>query len=120
MASRESSTEWARPMRPLYRPPVGLDPDGRLRSVRHMSPPTGSGARPRRILVIANETCAASGVVDEVRYRAGEGAEVVVVAPALARGRLEHWLSGDSERRQGEAAARLEESVRAFGAAGMN
>ena len=85
-----------------------------------MSPPSGSGAHPRRILVIANETCAARGVVDEVRYRAGEGAEVVVVAPALAKSRLEHWLSSDSERRQSEAAARLEESVRAFGAAGMN
>lgn len=86
-----------------------------------MSPPSGSGARPRRILVIANETCAGRGVVDEVRYRAGgEGAEVVVVAPALAKSRLEHWLSSDSERRQSEAATRLEESVRAFEAAGMN
>lgn len=85
-----------------------------------MSLPSGSGARPRRILVIANETCASHGVVDEVRYRAGEGAEVVVVAPALARSRLEHWLASDSERRQGEAAVRLEESLRAFGAAGLN
>jgi hypothetical protein len=85
-----------------------------------MSPPTGSGARPRRILVIANETCAGRGVVDEVRYRAGDGAEVVVVAPALAKSRLEHWLSSDAERRRGEATARLEESVRAFEAAGMN
>lgn len=85
-----------------------------------MSPPSGSGARPRRILVIANETCTARGVVDEVRYRAGEGTEVVVVAPALAKGRLEHWLSSDSERRRSEAEARLEGSVRAFEAAGMN
>ena len=85
-----------------------------------MSPPTGSGARPRRILVLANETCAGRGVVDEVRYRAGDGAEVVVVAPALAKSRLEHWLSSDAERRQGEAAERLEASVRAFEAAGMN
>lgn len=85
-----------------------------------MSPPSGSGARPRRILVIANETCAARGVVDEVRYRAGEGAEVVVVAPALAKSRLEHWLASDSERRRSEAGTRLEDSVRAFEAAGMN
>jgi hypothetical protein len=87
-----------------------------------MSPPTGSGAQPRRILVIANETCAGRGVVDEVRYRAGaaEGAEVVVVAPALAKSRLEHWLSSDSERRRSEATARLEESIKAFEAAGMN
>jgi hypothetical protein len=85
-----------------------------------MSPPTGSGAGPRRILVIANETCAGRGVVDEVRYRAGDGAEVVVVAPALAKSRLEHWLTSDAERRRGEAAERLEQSVRAFEAAGMN
>ncbi|HET6691458.1 MAG TPA: hypothetical protein VFG74_11405 [Miltoncostaeaceae bacterium] len=86
-----------------------------------MPTPSGSGAGPRRILVIANETCAGRGVVDEVRYRAGgEGAEVVVVAPALAKSRLEHWLSSDSERRQSEAATRLDESIRAFEAAGMN
>ncbi len=85
-----------------------------------MSPPTGSGARPRRILVLANETCSARGVVDEVRYRAGEGAEVVVVAPALAKSRLEHWLSSDSEGRRAEASTRLADSVRAFEAAGMN
>ena len=43
-----------------------------------------------------------------------------MVAPALARSRLEHWLASDSERRQEEAAARLDESLRAFEAAGMN
>jgi hypothetical protein len=87
-----------------------------------MSPPTDSGARPRRILVIANETAAARGVVDEVRYRAGtgEGAEVVVVAPALASSRLQHWLDSDSERRQAEANQRLDESLRALRAAGMD
>ena len=86
-----------------------------------MPQPMGSGAGPRRILVIANETCAGRGVVDEVRYRAGgAGAEVVVVSPALAKSRLEHWLSSDSERRRSEAETRLEDSVRAFEAAGMN
>ena len=85
-----------------------------------MSSTSGSGARPRRILVIANETCASRGVVDEVRYRAGAGGEVVVVAPALARSRLEHWLASDVERRQEEAAARLDESLRAFADAGLN
>jgi hypothetical protein len=70
--------------------------------------------------VIANETCAAQGVVDEVRYRAGEKGEVLVVAPALARSRLEHWLTADLERRQAEAGVRLESSIRAFAAAGVN
>jgi hypothetical protein len=84
-----------------------------------MSTSPGSGARPRRILVIANETCAARGVVDEVRYRGGPGGEVMVVAPALARGRLEHWLSSDSERRRADALERLDASVTAFTAAGI-
>ncbi len=70
--------------------------------------------------MIANETCAAQGVVDEVRYRSGERGEVLVVAPALARTRLEHWLTSDLERRQAEAAARLESSIAAFGAAGLS
>ena len=87
--------------------------------IRHMSPSVEPGARPRRILVIANETCAAPGVVDEVRYRAGEGSEVIVVAPALARTRLEHWLTSDLEARQEEARRRLDSSLEAFAAAGF-
>ena len=70
--------------------------------------------------MIANETCAAQGVVDEVRYRAGEQGEVLVVAPAVARTRLEHWLTSDLERRRAEAAARLESSLSAFAAAGLS
>jgi len=70
--------------------------------------------------VIANETCAAQGVVDEVRYRAGERGEVLVVAPALARTRLEHWLTSDLERRQAEAGLRLESSISAFTEAGLS
>ena len=85
-----------------------------------MSPPSGPGASPRRILVIANETCAGRAVVDEVLYRAGPGGEVLVVAPALARSRLEHWLSSDLERRQAEALDRLDASVSAFTAAGLS
>lgn len=70
--------------------------------------------------MIANETCAAQGVVDEVRYRAGEQGEVLVVAPAVARTRLEHWLTSDLERRQAEAGARLDSSLEALAAAGVN
>ena len=86
-----------------------------VRYIRHMSPPPGSGARPRRILVIANETCAARGVVDEVRYRAGAGAEVIVVAPALAQqppGALADVRLASAA--SAEALQRLDESVRAF------
>lgn len=69
--------------------------------------------------MIANETCASPAVVEEVRYRAGEGAEVLVVAPALARTRVEHWLTADLERRRADALTRLDASVRAFTAAGL-
>ena len=89
------------------------------RYIRHMSTSPEGGVRPRRVLVIANETCAARGVVEEVRYRGGPGGEVMVVAPALARSRLEHWLTSDSERRRADALERLDASVSAFTAAGI-
>ncbi len=79
----------------------------------------GSSGRARRILVIANETCAGAAVVDEVSYRAGPGAEVVVVAPTLARSRLEHWLGSDDTRARAAAEARLAESVQALSAFGL-
>jgi hypothetical protein len=79
------------------------------------TPPT-----PRRILVVANETCAGSGVVDEVAYRAGgSAADVLVVAPALASSRLGHWLSADMEARTARAQERLDRSVSALRAAGL-
>lgn len=84
-----------------------------------MSLGPAEGARPRRILVLANETCAGSGVLEEVRYRAGGDAEVLVVAPALARSRLEHWLSSDNEGAQAAAEARLAASLAAMEAAGI-
>jgi len=87
-----------------------------------MSTSSGAGARPgvRRILVIANETCAGRRVVEEVRYRAGPGeAEALVVAPQLAEGRLSHWLDGSSEERREAAETRLAQSVRALEEAGI-
>ena len=84
-----------------------------------MSSSPAPEARPRKILVIANETCAARGVVEEVRYRGGPGAEVMIVAPALARTRLEHWLTSDLERRRADALVRLDASTAAFAAAGV-
>ena len=84
-----------------------------------MSSSPAPEARPRKILVIANETCAARGVVEEVRYRGGPGAEVMIVAPALARTRLEHWLTSDLERRRADALVRLDASTAAFAVAGI-
>ena len=74
----------------------------------------------RRILVIANETCAGRRVVEEVRYRAGPGdAEALVVAPQLAGNRLTHWLDGASDERRAKAEERLAQSVAALEAAGL-
>ena len=75
---------------------------------------------PRRILVIANETCAGAAVCDEVRYRAGHGpAEVLVVAPALASSRIGHWLSSDVAGARDAATERLDASVAALQAIGF-
>ncbi|MGI9540276.1 MAG: hypothetical protein ACR2N6_09015 [Miltoncostaeaceae bacterium] len=75
--------------------------------------------RVRRLVVIANETCAGAAVVQEVSYRAGSGAEVIVVAPALPSSRLKHWLGSDSADARAAAESRLADSVRALERAGL-
>lgn len=75
----------------------------------------------RRVLVIANETCAGAAVCDEVRYRAGHGpAEVLVVAPALAGSRMGHWLTSNVAGAREAASARLEASVAALRSMGLD
>ena len=75
---------------------------------------------PRRILVLANETCAGAAVCDEVRYRSGHGAaEVLVVAPQLAASRMEHWLSSKVGDARAQAMKRLDTSVAALRAVGL-
>lgn len=74
----------------------------------------------RKILVLANETCAGAAVCDEVRYRAGhEPAQVLVVAPALAESRVGHWLSSSIGAAHDAARERLDASVAAFRATGL-
>lgn len=81
----------------------------------------GTPAADWRLLVVANETCAGARVVEEVRSRCAAGpAEVLVVAPALARSRLGHWLSADTARRRREAQERLRRSVDAMRAGGID
>jgi GABA permease len=71
-----------------------------------------------RILVIANETVAGTALRDEVVRRAsGRDAEVLVVTPAL-NSRIRHWTSDEDAAREA-AEARLQESVRALAAAGI-
>ncbi len=75
-----------------------------------------------RLLVLANETCAATAVLDEVNYRVrrAEGpVEVLIVAPALAGSRLQHWLSTDVSGARARAADRLEASIDALAALGI-
>jgi hypothetical protein len=76
----------------------------------------GRGERPR-ILVVANETVAGRALRGEIVHRAGAEAEVLVVCPAL-NSPLRHWAS-DEDRARADAQARLNESLGALAAAGV-
>jgi uncharacterized membrane protein len=71
----------------------------------------------RRILVIANETVAGQALRSEIVRRAEDDAEVLVVCPAL-NSPLRHWASDEDHARE-EAHARLEASLSALAAAGV-
>jgi hypothetical protein len=73
----------------------------------------------RRLLVIANETVASPRVVEEVLRRADPGAQVHVVAPALRERRLDHFYGAREEEAQQRAAQRLEGTVAALRAGGL-
>jgi GABA permease len=72
---------------------------------------------PRRILVVANETVAGEALADEVRTRAGNGTEVLVVCPAL-NSRLRHWVSDEDSARV-RAQARLQASLERLAESGV-
>src|SRR5262245_33956927 len=72
----------------------------------------------RRILVVANETVAGRELLDELRRRAGEDSELLVVAPAL-NSRLRYILA-DVDRAREQAEERLRRSIDALGAAGIS
>lgn len=76
----------------------------------------GTGDR-RRILVVANETVAGAALREEILHRGGENAEVLLVTPAL-NSRLRHWTS-DEDRARAEAQARLDASLAALAAQGV-
>jgi hypothetical protein len=63
-----------------------------------MAPADRPLSEPWRILVIANETAASEALRAVIALRAGAGAEVVVVAPALSS-RLAYWSSAGDDAR---------------------
>jgi hypothetical protein len=72
----------------------------------------------RRILVVANETCAGRALLDEIRYRArGYDAEVLVVSPALSSP-VRYWAS-DVDGARAAAQRRLEGSLSALESVGV-
>jgi hypothetical protein len=72
----------------------------------------------RRILVVANETVRGHRLLEEVRRRASDGAEVLVVAPAMTS-RL-RFLVSDIDGGLAEAGERVRDSVAALEAAGIS
>jgi len=73
----------------------------------------------RRVLVIANETCAGRALLDEIRYRArGNQSQVLVVAPALS-GHVRFWVS-DIDGARDAAKERLDESLAALTSFGID
>ncbi len=57
--------------------------------------------RPRRILVVANETIGGTGLIAAIEREANGGpAELLVVSPAL-NSRLRHWTSDEDDARRG-------------------
>src|SRR3954463_14877112 len=81
------------------------------RVTHRRSVPMAVSSRPRRVLVISNETVEAEILRDTIAARA-DRTQVFVVAPALNT-RLRHWLSDEdparraAERRLGGALAGL-------------
>ena len=72
----------------------------------------------KRLLVIANETVGGRELLEELRRRSqGRRTEVLVVTPAL-NSPLRHWVS-DEDGARAAAAGRLEDSLAAMRAAGI-
>lgn len=74
----------------------------------------------RRVLVLANETVAGQAVLDEVRYRGGPRAQVLVVSPVLVKSRLGHLLGTARDAALDQARDRLNASVAAMVEAGLD
>src|SRR3954469_1189599 len=86
------------------------------RVTHRRSVPMAVSSRPRRVLVISNETVEAEILRDTITARA-DRTQVVVVAPALTP-RLRHWLSAEAPARRA-AERRLACALAALRAAGV-
>jgi len=72
----------------------------------------------KRILVVANETVAGQGLLEEIRRATSSGrAQVLVVSPAL-NSPLRHWVS-DEDGARASAQARLDQSLQRLGELGV-
>jgi GABA permease len=71
----------------------------------------------RQILVVANETVAGRALRGEIVKRAGSGADVLVVCPAL-NSPIRHWAS-DEDGARAEAERRLAASLMALASEGV-
>lgn len=94
------------------------------RSLRGTEPHTAEVADSddtvHRVLVVANETVAGEALLSELRRRTrGRRSEVMVVVPALASSRLRH-LSHDVDGAIAEARERLDRSLEAMAAIGID
>jgi hypothetical protein len=73
-----------------------------------------------RMLVVANQTVGGQALLEEIQNRSkGRKSEILVVVPALTSSWREHWVS-DVDKAILEARHRLEQSLRAMEAAGLN
>jgi hypothetical protein len=93
----------------------------RLRGHHPEDPANEGGFRtpPKRILLIANETAAAPGVVNRIEELVGDAqGEVFVVAPALTSSRLQ-FLAGEVDDAIEAARLRLDATLRMLQEAGL-
>jgi hypothetical protein len=72
----------------------------------------------KRVLVVANETVDGDVLQEAVRARAGEGSQVLVLAPAL-NSRLRYWTS-DEDAARAAAARRLRHCLDRLHRAGLD
>jgi hypothetical protein len=88
-------------------------------SLPHTVEVTRGGDGKHRVLVVANETVGGRALLEEIRNRCRDrDCEILVVTPALAGSRAEHWAS-DVDEAMGLARQRMELSLIAIGELGL-